>query len=73
MRANTEKPGGGVAIAARHAATARDAVGSASEQTVALIRKLRWIGEESEAGWLEHALRTCTRLDTTDPVLYETD
>ena len=74
MRANTEKTDGGVAIAARHAVVPRDAhLESSSEQTVALIRKLRWIGEEAEAGRLEHMLRTCTRLDTTDPVLYETD
>ena len=72
MRANTEKTGG-ARTAAKRAVTARDAAGSCSEQTVALIRKLRWIGEEAEAGRLEHTLHTCTRLDTTDPVLYETD
>jgi hypothetical protein len=73
MRADTGKPGGGVKTAARHVAAPRDPVGSSSERTVALIRKLRWIGEEAEAGRLEHTLHTCTRLDTTDPVLYETD
>ena len=72
MGADTERPGG-VKAAARRAVTARDAPGSCCDRTVALIRKLRWIGEEAEAGRLEHTLHTCTRLDTTDPVLYETD
>jgi len=42
-------------------------------ELVGLIRKLRWLREEQEAEKLEHELHDSTRLDTKDPVLYETD
>ncbi len=43
------------------------------DELVGLIRKLRWIGEDAEAEKLEHEFCGSTRLDTQDPVLYETD
>jgi hypothetical protein len=72
MRADTERGSSGGEP--RQAARARKPhLKLSCDPTVALIRKLRWIGEDAEAVRLEHALRTCTRFDTTDPALYETD
>ncbi len=60
----------------RSESIAREARGAPSRpkaEVVGLIRKLRWLREEAEAEKLEHQMCGSTRLDTKDPVLYETD